>query len=58
MSQLYLQRFEDRAAISQAEFESAWGGALEAFAQAGNRGGVSAGVRHVRTYGTGWGGMP
>jgi hypothetical protein len=56
MGQLYLQRFEYRGAISQAEFEGVWGGALEAFAKAGNWGGVPAGVTHVRTYGTGWGG--
>lgn len=56
MGQLYLQRFEYRGAISRTEFEQAWGGALRTFAASGNWGGVDKGVKHVRTYGTGWGG--
>jgi hypothetical protein len=55
MSQLYLQRFEYRAA-TKSEFDQAWGTALQTFARSGNWGGVEAGVRHVKTYGTSWGG--
>ena len=39
MSQLYLQRFEYRGAISKAEFDQAWGAALETFARSNNWGG-------------------
>jgi hypothetical protein len=56
MSQLYLQRFEYRGAISKAEFDQAWGAALETFARSNNWGGAETGVRHVKTYGTAWGG--
>lgn len=56
MGQLYLQRFEYMGPVSKAEFEGAWGEALQAFARSGNWGGVEKGVRHIRTYGTGWGG--
>jgi hypothetical protein len=55
MAQLYLQRFEYLGS-SKADFDQAWGVALQAFAKAGNWGGVEAGVRHVKSYGTGWGG--
>ena len=55
MSQLYLQRFEYRAA-PKAEFDQAWGIALQTFARTGNYGGAEAGVRHIKSYGTAWGG--
>jgi len=54
MSQLYLQRFEYRAA-AKADFEQTWQTALQTFAKAGNWG-VEAGVRHIKSYGTAWGG--
>jgi hypothetical protein len=55
MAQLYLQRFEYRAA-AKAEFDQTWGAALQTFAKSGNWGGAEAGVRHLKTYGTAWGG--
>jgi hypothetical protein len=55
MAQLYLQRFEYLGS-SKAEFDQAWGIALQSFARSGNWGGVEAGVRHVKSYGTAWGG--
>jgi hypothetical protein len=55
MAQLYLQRFEYLGG-SKAEFDGAWGIALESFAKCGNWGGVEKGVHHVKTYGTAWGG--
>jgi hypothetical protein len=51
MSQLYLQRFEYRAA-AKSEFDQAWGTALQTFARTGNWGGAESGVRHIKTYGT------
>jgi len=56
MGQLYLQRFEYMGPIGKADFEQTWGEALQTFARTGNWGGVDKGVRHVHTYGTGWGG--
>jgi len=56
MGQLYFQRFEYRGAPSKAEFDQAWGIALQTFAKSGNWGGVENGVRHIKTYGTAWGG--
>jgi hypothetical protein len=56
MSQLYLQRFEYRAA-TKSEFDQAWGIALQTFARTGNYGGAEAGVRHLKSYGTAWAGM-
>jgi hypothetical protein len=56
MGQLYMQRFEYRGAVNKSEFDEAWSGALKAFAKSGNWGGVETGVRHIKTYGTGWGG--
>jgi len=55
MGQLYLQRFEYLGS-SKAEFDQAWGVALAAFSRFGNWGGVEAGIRHLKTYGTAWGG--
>ena len=55
MSQLYLQRFQYRAA-AKSEFDQAWTIALQTFAKSGNWGGTEAGVRHVKSYGTAWGG--
>jgi len=56
MSQLYFQRFKYRGAPSKAKFDQAWGVALQTFAKYGNWGGVETGVRHLKTYGTAWGG--
>lgn len=56
MGQLYVQRFENWSAVSKTEFDQAWGVALETFARSGNWGGVEKGVKHLRTYGTSWGG--
>jgi hypothetical protein len=56
MGQLYMQKFENWSAVSKAEFDQAWGAALKTFAQSGNWGGVEKGVRHIKTYGTSWGG--
>jgi hypothetical protein len=56
MGQLYIQRFEYRGAISKTEFDQAWSGALQTLAKSGNWGGVEKGVRHLKNYGTGWGG--
>jgi hypothetical protein len=55
MAQLYLQRFEYRSA-TKSEFDQAWAGALQTFARSGNWGGAESGVRHIKTYGTAWGG--
>src|SRR5437879_13253276 len=55
MSQLYLQRFQYRAA-AKSEFDQAWTIALQTFAKTGNWGGAEAGIRHVKSYGTSWGG--
>jgi len=55
MSQLYLQRFAYRAG-AKSEFDQAWVTALQTFAKSGNWGGVEAGVRHLKSYGTAWGG--
>jgi hypothetical protein len=55
MSQLYLQKFEYRAA-TKSEFDQAWTTALQTFAKTGNWGGAEAGVHHIKTYGTAWGG--
>lgn len=56
MGQLYIQRFENWSAVSKAEFDQTWGVALQTFATSGNWGGVTKGVRHIKTYGTSWGG--
>ena len=56
MGQVYLQRFEYRGAIDKASFDQTWGVAFETFAKTGNWGGVEKGLKHIRTYGTAWGG--
>jgi hypothetical protein len=56
MGQVYVQRFEYRGASSKSEFDQAWSVALQTFAKCGNFGGVETGVRHIKTYGTAWGG--
>jgi hypothetical protein len=56
MGQMYIQKFEYRGAISKAEYDHAWTGALKTFAEYGNWGAVDKGVRHIKTYGTSWGG--
>jgi hypothetical protein len=55
MVQQYIQKFEYRSA-SKSEFDQAWAVALQTFAKTGNWGGVETGVRHVKTFGTAWGG--
>jgi hypothetical protein len=55
MTQSYLQRFEYRAA-EKTEFDKAWATALQTFARTGNWGGAETGVRHIKSYGTAWGG--
>jgi hypothetical protein len=55
MGQQYMQKFEYRSA-SKSDFDQAWAVALQTFAQSGNWGGAEAGVRHIKTYGTAWGG--
>ena len=56
MGQIYLQRFEYMGPVSKTDFDEVWGVALQTFARSGNWGGVDQGVKHVRGYGTGWGG--
>ncbi len=56
MGQVYLQRFEYRGSIDKAAFDDTWGIAFETFAKTGNWGGVEKGIKHIRTYGTAWGG--
>ncbi len=56
MGQLYMQKFENWGAVSKTEFDQTWGVALQTFATTGNWGGVPKGVRHIKTYGTSWGG--
>jgi len=56
MSQLYMQRFEYRGGIARAELNTAWGIANEVMAKTGNWGGVEKGVKHLRGFGTTWGG--
>jgi len=56
MGQLYMQKFEHLSAVSKTEFDQVWGVALQTFAKTGNWGGVDKGVRHIKTYGTSWGG--
>ena len=55
MSQQYNQKFEYRSA-AKSEFDQAWTVALQTFAKSGNWGGVEKGVRHLKTFGTAWGG--
>ena len=47
MAQLYLQRFEYRAA-TKPEFDQTWASALQTFAKTGNWGGAEAGIRHAK----------
>ena len=56
MGQIYIQKFKYRGSPTKAEFDGAWSVALEAFGKTGNFGGVESGVRHIKTYGTAWGG--
>jgi len=55
MSQLYLQRYKYRTG-TKSEFDQGWAVANEVMAKTGNYGGVEAGVRTVKNYGTGSGG--
>jgi hypothetical protein len=56
MSQIYMQRFEYRGAVTKSEFDAAWGAAHEVMASTGNWGGVEKGITHLHGYGTSWGG--
>ena len=56
MGQMYLQRYAYRDGAGKAEIDQAWAEAFKTFAKSGNWGGVETGVRHIQTYGTGWGG--
>jgi hypothetical protein len=56
MGQIYIQKFEYRGAPTKAEVDAAWGVAVEALGKAGNFGHVESGVRHIKSYGTAWGG--
>lgn len=56
MGQLYVQRFENWGPVDKDGFDGAWGVGLEAFAKTGNWGGVENGIKHIKTYGTSWGG--
>ena len=56
MGQLYLQRFEYRGAVAKAEFDATWAVAHKTMAKTGNWGGVEKGVKHLKAYGTAWGG--
>jgi hypothetical protein len=56
MGQVYLHSYRYKGVL-KSEIDKAWGVALEAFAKTGNFGNVeSAGIRHIKGYGTGWGG--
>ena len=55
MSQLYLQRYKYRFG-SKPEWDQGWAVAAEAMTKTGNYGNVEKGVRHIKGYGTGWGG--
>ena len=56
MGQVYLQRFDYMGPVEKSDFEQTWGEALRTFASTGNWGGTEKGVKHIRTYGTAWGG--
>ena len=56
MGQLYLQRFEYRGAVDKEAFDAAWTLANEVMARTGNWGGVESGIKHLRGFGTGFGG--
>jgi len=56
MSQLYMQRFEYRGAVDRSALDTAWGIANDVMAKTGNWGGVEKGVKHLRGFGTTWGG--
>jgi hypothetical protein len=55
MGQQYIQKFEYRSA-AKPEFDHTWAVALQTFAKSGNWGGVEIGVRHLKSFGTAWGG--
>ncbi len=56
MSQIYMQRFEYRGAVDKALFDATWGVANDTKARTGNYGGIESGIKHLHSYGTGWGG--
>ena len=55
MGQVYLHTYKYKG-ILKSEVDHAWGVVLEAFAKTGNYGNVESGVRHLKGWGTGWGG--
>jgi len=55
MGQVYLHTYRYKGVL-KSEVDHAWGAALEAFAKTGNYGNVESGVRHLKGWGTGWGG--
>ena len=55
MGQVYLHSYRYQGVL-KSELDHAWGVALEAFPKTGNYGNVESGVRHLKGWGTGWGG--
>lgn len=55
MGQVYLHTYKYKGVL-KSEIDNAWGAALEAFAKTGNYGNVESGLRHLKGWGTGWGG--
>lgn len=56
MGQLYMQRFEYRGSFDKATFDATWSVANASMARTGNFGNADEGVKHLRAYGTAWGG--
>ncbi len=55
MGQVYLHTYRYKGVL-KSEVDHAWGVALQALATTGNYGNVESGVRHLKGWGTGWGG--
>jgi hypothetical protein len=55
MGQVYLHTYKYKGVL-KSEIDQAWGTALEAFAKTGNFGNAESGVRHLKGWGTGFGG--
>ena len=56
MGQLYLQRFEYRGSFDRETYDATWAIGNEAMARTGNWGNVESGVKHLRAFGTAFGG--
>ena len=56
MSQLYLQRFEYRVTRQNPNSSFRRGDGAPDVAKSGNWGGAETGIRHLKSYGTAWGG--